>query len=444
MAVKAMDCHPMNHWLFDDRLDAARRLAPALAHHRGASSVVLAIPRGAVPMGLELARLLGADFDLVMVRKIGAPGQPELAVAAVDESGWRFEADHAALLGADHTWMEAETRHELERMGERRARWTPGRPPIDVKGRTAIVVDDGLATGATMIAALHAVRQRQPAHLVCAVPLAAAESLARVRAIADEVVCLATPANFGAVGQYYRHFDQVEDEEVARCLAGGGAAAGAPEAVPVTIDLGEFGLDGDLTVPAQPRGLVVFAHGSGSGRRSPRNRQVAAALVADGLATLLLDLLTPVEDREVENRFDIGLLAGRLAGVVRWAARQPQTTGLPMGLFGASTGAASALAVAASLPGLVQAVVSRGGRPDLAGHAALQRVRAPVLLIVGGHDTEVLALNRVAAAEIEAPHEIAIVPGAGHLFEQPGALKAVADLARRWFRLHLTATGREV
>lgn len=430
---------PMSHPLFEDRISAARQLAPALARHRGRGSVVLAIPRGAVPMGLELARLLEADFDIVLVRKLGAPGQPELAVGAVDESGWRHVADYATRLGADRAWLDAATARELQTIRERRARWTPGRPPVDVRGRTAIVVDDGLATGATMIAALHSVRQRQPARLVCAVPVAAAESIEPIRAIADEVVSLATPSDFGAVGQFYRHFDQVEDEEVTRCLAQSPRAESAPRELAVTIDLPGVSLHGDLSLPPDPRGLVVFAHGSGSSRHSPRNRRVAAALVADGIATLLLDLLAPGEDRAIEPRFDLPLLSGRLVAAIEWAAQDERTRGLPIGLFGASTGAASALEVAARLPGRIAAVVSRGGRPDLASANALHRVRAPVLLIVGGHDEEVLDLNRAAATRMVAPHELVIVHGASHLFEEPGALEVVAAHARRWFGRHLHA-----
>jgi dienelactone hydrolase len=186
--------------------------------------------------------------------------------------------------------------------------------------------------------------------------------------------------------------------------------------------------------------VVAFAHGSGSGRKSPRNRQVAAALQAAGLATLLLDLLTPAEEVEDdvtrELRFDIPLLAGRLAEALEWLAREPATRGLPVGLFGASTGAAAALIAAARRPEAVAAVVSRGGRPDLAGED-LPAVRAPTLLLVGGLDREVLALNRAAAARIPARCDLVVVPGATHLFPEPGALEAVSRLACAWFLEHL-------
>jgi dienelactone hydrolase len=208
----------------------------------------------------------------------------------------------------------------------------------------------------------------------------------------------------------------------------------------VTIDQPGLQLAGDLSLPPQPAGLVLFAHGSGSSRFSSRNRAVARYLNDVGLATLLLDLLTADEEiidaRTAELRFDIPLLAGRLTGTVDWTDRQPALAALPLGLFGASTGAAAALITAAERPQRVAAVVSRGGRPDLA-LPVLDRVRAPTLLIVGGHDREVLALNRQALAALTGPKALEIVPGATHLFEEPGALEAGARLAGDWFLRHL-------
>src|SRR4051794_29620557 len=209
---------------------------------------------------------------------------------------------------------------------------------------------------------------------------------------------------------------------------------------PVRIAAGPVTLEGDLAVPAGARGVVAFAHGSGSGRNSPRNRFVAEALQASGLATLLFDLLT--EDEEYRERFtrhlrfDINLLAWRLVEATDWLAGQPETRGLKVGYFGASTGGGAALVAAAERPEAVGAVVSRGGRPDLAGEA-LARVRAPTLLIVGGSDTPVIALNRQAMAGMKAPVSLEIVPGATHLFEEPGALEEVARLAGEWFERYL-------
>jgi putative phosphoribosyl transferase len=208
----------------------------------------------------------------------------------------------------------------------------------------------------------------------------------------------------------------------------------------VEMRAGAVTLAGTLTIPPAARGVVVFAHGSGSGRFSPRNRAVASALVDNALVTLLMDLLSADEEAEdirtARLRFDIPLLAARVVGAIDWLDTDPALAVLPVGCFGASTGAAAALIAAAERPELVRAVVSRGGRPDLAGDA-LPSVKAPTLLVVGGRDTEVIALNRSAQASLKAQSELEIVPGAGHLFEEPGALEQVAALARAWFLRHL-------
>ena len=206
--------------MFKDRLDAAGQLADRLAVYRGQRPLVLAIPRGAVPMAKVIAARLEGDFDVVLVRKLRAPWQPELAVGTIDETGWTYIAPFAASMGADAQHIAQEKRLQLETIRRRRAQYTPLRPHIAPAGRVVIVIDDGLATGATMIAALHALRQQQPARLVCAVPVAPPDTLEKVRPRADEVVCLEAPEWFQAVGQFYRQFDQVEDEEVMALLKG--------------------------------------------------------------------------------------------------------------------------------------------------------------------------------------------------------------------------------
>ncbi len=221
----------------------------------------------------------------------------------------------------------------------------------------------------------------------------------------------------GLVPEPFRGRDIVVDEEVA-------VATG-----PVTVS-------GHLTMPEHPTGIVVFAHGSGSSRHSPRNQYVAEVLNRVGLATLLFDLLTPVEERSRANVFDVELLAGRLVDVTRWLAGQPNTASLPVGYFGASTGAGAALVAAADPRVDVGAVVSRGGRPDLAGRS-LANVEAPTLLIVGGRDEVVIELNRRAQAAIPGVCQLTLVPGATHLFEEPGTLDQVAKLACDWFIDHL-------
>lgn len=212
----------------------------------------------------------------------------------------------------------------------------------------------------------------------------------------------------------------------------------------VQVSAGTATLEGNLAIPEGAEGIVVFAHGSGSSRFSPRNRFVASHLNEGGLATLLFDLLTPEEDRvdrvTRQHRFDIELLAKRMVGATEWVRGYPDTQALNVGYFGSSTGAAAALVAAAAKPEAVDAVVSRGGRPDLAG-SALPHVEAPTLLIVGGNDTVVIGMNRDAMSKMSAEKKLEIVPNAGHLFEEPGALEQVAELARSWFQDKLTTAG---
>jgi putative phosphoribosyl transferase len=433
--------------VFADRRDAGRQLARLLAPLKSEHPVVLALPRGGVPVGAEVAKALDAPLDVIVVRKLGLPFQPELGFGAIGEGGVSLVDPGlirtVGLTRRDVERVESKERRELDRRVER---YRNGRPPLAIEGRAVIIVDDGLATGATARTAVLIARAHGARRIVVAVPVASVQATEDLKAEADDVLSLLTPARFMAVGLWYRDFGQTTDDEVAALLDQNTRATAAPAPSPgsdiaVTIPIDGVRLEGFLQLPPDPRGIVIFAHGSGSGRRSPRNQSVARSLHDRGLGTLLFDLLTPAEAAVRSNVFDIELLGDRLLAVSTWL-RQGELTSLPQGFFGASTGAGAAL-WAAGAPGCtIRAVVSRGGRPDLAGDR-LPDVRCPTLLVVGGADQQVLGLNRAAAADLRCPHELVVVPRATHLFEEPGALEAVGQLAGSWFGKHLpTSTVR--
>jgi putative phosphoribosyl transferase len=323
-------------------------------------------------------------------------------------------------------------RQERAEVARRARRYRDVRHRVPLAGRTALVVDDGLATGATARAACAVVRAQGAARVVLAAPVGSPATVRQLAGEVDELICLESPPGFAAVGQAYDDFRPTEEDEVVELLRR--SVSGAVHDEEVDLDAGPVRLTGHLSVPAGAAGLVVFAHGSGSSRHSPRNRRVAAVLTGAGLGTLLVDLLTAAEEGSRAAVFDVALLAGRLAAATAWVRAQPGCGELPVGFFGASTGAAAALAAAGDAG--VAAVVSRGGRPDLAG-PGLADVRAPTLLVVGGRDDSVLELNRTAQARLRCTNRLVVVPGATHLFEEPGTLEQVAELARDWFLAHL-------
>lgn len=439
--------------MFMNRVDAGRQLAAKLSHLRGEDVVVVGLPRGGVPVALEVALALGAPLDVIIVRKLGVPFQPELGMGAIGEDNVRVVNDEVVRLSrvsaAEIAGVEQRERIELERRAER---YRGGLPRERLAGRTVVVVDDGVATGSTARAACQVARAEGASRVVLAVPVAPADWTARLAGDADECVCVETPEWFMGIGQFYRDFSPTSDEEVLACLQRGRSRREQPVAPAVGDDpprdeevdvrAGAVALAGHLVLPERPLGVVVFAHGSGSSRHSPRNRYVASVLNDAGLGTLLFDLLTVDEEADRANVFDIDLLGRRLADVTAWLRDQPGTRGLPVGYFGASTGAAAALWAAAEPHAGITAVVSRGGRPDLAGRR-LRDVDAPTLLIVGSRDEIVLGLNRDAQALLHAC-KLVIVRGATHLFEEPGTLQAAAELARDFFVDHFAAAVRSV
>ena len=501
---------------FLDRSDAGRRLADRMLHLRGADVVVLGLPRGGVPVAAEVARALGAPLDVILVRKLGVPVQPELGMGAIGEGGIRIINSEVVAIAhvadAEIAAVEKRERAELDRRA-RRFRGDRRRTPL--AGRTAIIIDDGIATGSTARAACQVARAQGAVRVVLAVPVAPPSARSALAADADEVICVETPVHFLAIGEWYRDFSQTSDHEVISLLrraavegapasagaagsapagphqpanAGAGAPAPGPSAdgaaapapgpsaagadVPaprppavgadalvagplargadpsapgpavdardgeVVITTGPVRLAGHLSTPGAGAGIVVFAHGSGSSRHSPRNRFVADVLADAGLGTLLFDLLTAEEERDRDNVFNIRLLARRLGAATRWLRGQPGLAAARIGYFGASTGAAAALLAAAEPDASVAAVVSRGGRPDLA-IPRLAEVRAPTLLVVGALDDMVLRMNREAQKYLRCENHLAMVPGASHLFEEPGTLERAAGLARDWFTRYL-------
>jgi len=430
------------------------------------------------------------------VRKLGVPFQPELAMGAIGEGGVRVENDEVLRRsGVTATELASVEQRELADLKQQAQRFRAGRQHVDITGRTVIVIDDGIATGSTASAACQVARRQGAATVIMAAPVGAPESIRALRAVCDEVICLDAPPFFAAVGTWYDDFRHVPDADVINLLEraanavpapapgpppdpspplpapprrgrgrgsgadpasaaspensnptnfaagthGSGSSAKPPEVdQPVEVSAGTVLLAGHLTIPVDPTGIVIFVHGSGSSRHSPRNRYVASQLNLAGLGTLLFDLLTPTEELDRVNVFDVETLASRLAEVTAWLRGQPGALDATIGYFGASTGAAAALWAASEPTADIAAVVSRGGRPDLA-EARLAAVRSPTLLIVGDKDEVALGLNREAQHWLRCENRLAIVPGATHLFEEPGALQTVTRLARDWFNTKFAA-----
>ena len=453
--------------VFKNREDAGAQLAEKLRVYANLKDlVVLGLPRGGVPVAYKIAEALSAPLDVFLAQKLGVPGQEELAFGAIGPGDIRYldqSMVRAAGISADE--VERITQAAKKKLQDRAVIFRGDKPPLSLQGRAVILVDDGIATGASIYAAVLALRQLNPSNLIVAVPVAPIETCRWLRAYLGELICLYTPEDFYAVGQFYDYFPQVSDIEVIDLLQCAEAfpkhtVAPDPADCPgredesgevkrgvggsrseVFIAADPVSLAGTLVIPRDAKGIVLFVHGSGSSRFSPRNRHVAEVLQKSGFATLLFDLLT-AEEESIDQwnaalRFDIRLLSQRLVQVTKWVTQSVHTADLPIGYFGASTGAAAAMVAAAHLPNLIGAIVSRGGRPDLAA-GDLGKVVAPTLLLVGGMDEVVLQLNRQALAQLASKKkELRIIAGATHLFEEPGALDHIAQAAADWFTAYL-------
>jgi putative phosphoribosyl transferase len=413
--------------VFVDRSDAGRQLAERVAQEGIRSGVVIGLARGGVEVAAEVARALGLPLDALAVRKVGHPDQPEYAIGAVTpRGGTHLRPDVGRLAGGGEA-IVAQARADADALDARLHR---DRAAVPVAGRRCILVDDGLATGATMVAAVDWARRQGARTIIVAVPVAAAQTVGVFRDAVDGVVCIEASYELMAVGAWYDRFDPVSDDRACALLDAAAAAGG-----PVVVEAGPTLLPGDLRIPTAVTGAVIFAHGSGSSRHSPRNRAVSDRLHRAGLATLLFDLLSPAEAADRRHVFDIPLLASRLDVARAWLRSASPVGDVPFGYFGASTGAAAALWAAAA-HGDVSAIVSRGGRPDLAA-AHLAAVAAPTLLIVGGSDPDTLDLNRRARRDMRCITELVTIPAATHMFEEPGTLDQVADQAAAWFMQYL-------
>ena len=443
---------------FQNRLEAGKLLATHLTYHEFNAPIVIALARGGVPIAYEVAKTLKIPMDVLVVRKIGAPGNPEYGIGAVTENDFFYiNSTSAASTGTTPADLDLMIRIEKAEVTRRTRRYRGDRPRISVQGQTVILVDDGLATGVSAKTAFMYLKEQGAREIVIAVPVCSASGGQYFRDQHATVICLEESDLFFSVGQFYNDFNQVTDDEVigllkkarafnsletATGLSGFSIAIQIPlykpdykpdlnQTIPRSTHAATH-LEGILTIPPSCQGIVIFAHGSGSSRKSPRNLQVASALNQAGLGTLLFDLLTPAESLDRKNVFDIPLLAARLKLATHFLHFQIPDLIVPIGYFGASTGAAAALWAAADLGNQISAIVSRGGRPDLAT-TRLPDVKAPTLLLVGSLDEAVIEMNREVVPLM--PHsDLVIVPGATHLFEEPGTLENVATLAEEWFK----------
>lgn len=425
--------------IFEDRAQAGRLLATQLnflSEKEKDEAVILALPRGGVPVAYEISQTLGIPLDVLISRKIGHPLQPEYGIGAMTEGGFYWmDPDAVGVSEITASQINHLIEKENKEIQRRVSLYRKGRPLPLLRGKTIILVDDGLATGVTARVAAKYIKSKGAAKVILAVPVCSDRTAEKLRKEVDEVVCLNESSIFFAVGHFYRHFDQLKEEEVLELLSSpGSSSVGTTKEVTIYHEDGTRS-QGFLSLPPHSKGIILFAHGSGSGRFSERNQFIAELLNQKGFGTLLFDLLTKEESENRALIFDIPLLAKRLISATKWIRQQDFGKKHPLGYLGASTGGGAALWAAAELKNEIRAVVSRGGRPDLA-IPRLKEVTAPTLLLVGDNDNAVIPLNEESLKYLKEG-SLVLIPGATHLFEEPGTLEQAAEQAIQWFEKHL-------
>ncbi|WP_141731367.1 phosphoribosyltransferase [Oligoflexus tunisiensis] len=434
-----------------NRSEAGQLLAEKLMAYADQPNVmVLALPRGGVPVGFEIAQRLKAPLDVFLVRKLGVPGHEELAMGAISSSGDRvLNQEIIDALQISDSVVERVTQRERQEIKRREALYRQNKPPLKFQGKTVVLVDDGLATGSTMLAAIRAVQKQKAAKIVIAVPLAPPSTFDSMKKLGDEMICLMTPEPFYGVGLWYEDFTQTSDDEVVSLLAQAETwirtdpeEKDLPGMQHISIPAGAVELPGKLLIhDGDSQGLVMLIHGTGYPGQSPQHDHIAHRLHEDGFSTVRFDLLTEEEEAsELQSRhlrFDIPLLTKRLIQATEWVKNELAHDHQPIGYFSSSTGTAAALKAAATLGHDIKAIVSLSGRPELAGES-LSKVTAPTLFLMGGQDIAIMDLNVCARSRMRPGLvRIEVIPQASHLFEEEGAWLRAANLTSHWFEQHL-------
>jgi len=477
--------------VFKNREQAGKKLSSALKDLNLDHPLVIAFSNGGIPVAVQVAHALSAELDYLAVKKIRVPENPEYVIGALTEGGVSFIHESAlkrvGLSGSELQELLKQKQASLQRQIDF---FRSEIPMISPFNRNIILVDDGLASGSSARVSLRYLKSHHPKSLTLAIPVCPRKITESLKAECDEFICLYSQEDLAPFSQFYQDYFKVSDSHALRILHGSqkkheshsknsSIYASSPTSkshqmkldlphpvLPLTSALWSpsisqssqpsiqeieiydsscsktpIQLKGILQIPSHCKGIVIFAHGSGSSHLSPRSQIVAQIFHQTGLGTLLFDLLTPDESNSKKNIFNIPQLGARLLLALREIKKRSEIRNLPIGLFGASTGAAAALWSAAHSPHLISSIVSRGGRPDLV-LSILPQVSAPVLLIVGSNDTPVIEMNSKASAQLKNG-KLILIPGATHLFEEPGALELVAESASQWFHQSFTSDQSE-